>query len=786
MAVIVLLGVILGFVALGLIIAFVLVPLLQGVIWLVVSFFKLIGGLVMHVFGFVHGMIRDVFRGIGAIPAGLVFAVLSVLNVIIGRWSAAAHFASNMKNEVGNFGACVYRVAIGHPFRLLGLGSLLEGIEERVPAALADAPGPDRPSRRSGVFDGYTIVGSLPGGGSGGKLYIAEPSDEKRRFINRSGAVCPDRVVIKSFAVADGSSLPQIVRESRSLEGAKKIGLVLEHELTDDRFFYVMPYVPGENLGAIVRQAHSRAKGDGLDERKLRNMLSYASDVLRTLDQYHAAGLWHKDIKPENIIVANDEAHIVDLGLVTPLRSAMTLTTHGTEYFRDPEMVRLALRGVKVHEVDGVKFDLYAVGAVLYYMLENTFPSHGGLSSITKQCPESLKWVVRRAMTDYQQRYGSAAIMLRDLEAIRRHPSPYSMKPAELPSMRGEAAVEFDAREHAEVAAFAGSPMPPRDSVGASTRPRGSRPSIEVVNWWTGGFRKSDEHADGIHDRVFPKTSSRVKSAGANLKSAVAEAVDGVRRQVDEWSNHGEGRVFVAGIGIGGGKSRKKNGRKSAAEQVRSARARAEATRKRVRSRRGVASRRPMKSPAERMPWGPIVATGVVALVAVGVISSIDESNQQRARSAVARATGAAPAPPAAISTDLLSSVVSLPKGLLVIKEHPDSLNETASLAAQGAERQLALLGFQPLNNTDLEARVRTLVSQEFAGSVNLSDRERIDATEGVVGAQLGQGDLSNIGCVLWLNWDPGRPDVVRPWVLTPGCLQSEVDDEILTYLLSH
>ena len=31
----------------------------------------------------------------------------------------------------------------------------------------------------------------------------------------------------------------------------------------------------------------------------------------------------------------------------------MTLTTHGTEYFRDPEMVRLALRGVKVHQVDG-------------------------------------------------------------------------------------------------------------------------------------------------------------------------------------------------------------------------------------------------------------------------------------------------------------------------------------------------------------------------------------------------------------------------------------------------
>ena len=68
---------------------------------------------------------------------------------------------------------------------------------------------------------------------------------------------------------------------------------------------------------------------------------------------------------------------------MTPLRSGMTLTTHGTEYFRDPEMVRLALTGVKVHEVDGAKFDVYAAGAVLFSMIENSFPAHGGLSQIT-------------------------------------------------------------------------------------------------------------------------------------------------------------------------------------------------------------------------------------------------------------------------------------------------------------------------------------------------------------------------------------------------------------------
>jgi serine/threonine protein kinase len=83
----------------------------------------------------------------------------------------------------------------------------------------------------------------------------------------------------------------------------------------------------------------------------------------------------------------------------------MTLTTHGTEYFRDPELVRMALKGVKVHEVDGTKFDIFAAGAVLYSMIENSFPAHGVLSQITKRCPEALRWIVRRAMTDYDKRY---------------------------------------------------------------------------------------------------------------------------------------------------------------------------------------------------------------------------------------------------------------------------------------------------------------------------------------------------------------------------------------------
>ena len=199
-----------------------------------------------------------------------------------------------------------------------------------------------------------------------------------------------------------------IVRESRALEAANRLGLVFEHVLGDDRFYYVMEYVRGEELDAVTGRLHARSSPEGLDDHDLRRVMGYGQDLVRTLDRFHTGGLWHKDVKPANLIVSAERAHLVDFGLVTPLQSALTLTTHGTEYYRDPEMVRLAMQGVKVHEVDGVKFDLYSAGAVLFSMIENSFPAHGSLSRITRRCPEALSHIVRRSMAEIGARYGSA------------------------------------------------------------------------------------------------------------------------------------------------------------------------------------------------------------------------------------------------------------------------------------------------------------------------------------------------------------------------------------------
>jgi serine/threonine protein kinase len=589
-------------VGLGLGIAFILVPMFKGIGWAIVNLFRAIGWLGVHLFEFVGGMISDVLRFVGSVITLVALLPFPPLNVVLGRWSAAGHFAESISREFKVAAACLYRVALRRPLKLFWLHGLLEGVEQRLPEAMAAAPTRDTPSRRAGQYAGYRIVGSLRGGGSGGKLYIAEPEPSKRSRIRNM----PDRVVIKSFALSEGSSLPQIVRESRALEAARELGLVFEHGMDDHRFFYVMPYHAGEHLGVVTRQLHGESDGRGLSERHMPTVLGYFDDLLETLAAYHRGGLWHKDVKPENVIVHDGRAHIVDLGLVTPLRSAMTLTTHGTEYFRDPEMVRQALRGVKVHQVDGAKFDIFAVGAVLYFVLENTFPAHGGLSRFTKKSPEALRWIARRAMADYNQRYETVEEMLADLRVVAASADPGSVRPVDLPSMGGAVAEAAPAATDPSVAAIgAGSPVPPplpvvetpapvADSVAPADPPR-RRPGLRVTNWWTGAYA-----VDETGDPVARPDSGVTQAFRDQSRSFRAEAHE-LRR-----------RVQTGAI----------SSRRAAREQIKAARARARDLQKRARSRRHrtVVERQPSRA----LIGATLLFVGFIAVIMLGVLRSPD------------------------------------------------------------------------------------------------------------------------------------------------------------------
>ncbi len=376
---------------------------------------------VCHTIRFVGRFVRFVFQELRdgiLIPVALFVGVVKLLRallcVVLARWDIVhteMEAANRRFTEAYNRTIALF---IENPMGIIGIKTKTTPRVARVTPM----------NTTSTTFDGYNIIGTLPSGGSGAKIYVANKISDNTT------------VVLKNFEIASGSQLPQIVRESRAMEAAKKLGLVLEHHLDNNRFWYAMPYHAGDHLGVVTNALHKKSKK--LSEPQFQTILSYQQTLLHTLHEYHEAGLWHKDVKPENIIIHDGCAHLVDLGLVTPLASAMTLTTHGTEYFRDPELVRRAMRGVKVYQVDGSKFDVFGAGAVLYFMLENTFPAHGCLGDFSKESPECIRWVVRRAMADYDKRYGSIGEMLLDIETILSAKHISGVRPADLPSMGGQ------------------------------------------------------------------------------------------------------------------------------------------------------------------------------------------------------------------------------------------------------------------------------------------------------------------------------------------------------------
>ena len=543
-------------------------------------------------------------------------------------------------------------------------------------------------------------------------------------------------------------------------------------------------------------------------------MLGYMSDVVATLNTYHRGGLWHKDIKPENIVVHAGQAHVVDLGLVTSLRSAMTLTTHGTEYFRDPEMVRMALRGVKVHEVDGAKFDIYGAAAVLYFALEGTFPSHGGLSTITKRCPDAVKWIVRRGMTDYNQRYASADMMLRDIDAVRRHPDVWAMKPAELPSMVGEnVAREPVAQPQPEFASF--NPAPAAASAaGAAFASAGSygRPQDSIANWWTGRIDSA------IPTGASVKGACGLQGAREEIRRAARTVRDEVRRVVGDMRGTGQPPAAAPASEHGPDSVRinfANAPRRSAAQQVVGARARARERRREARARR-----HQVQHPAERINLGMVVAA-VAVLGAIGLAAVATWSVRRYAPYAeatvisgpgaqvvarngrtislsppgshvtinlpgIATVMGAPRVSSSASSTidpKLASMVSGLPHRYLIINDHPDLRSEAVRNRVAQIGAMLRGIGFEPFEDADLEAtldaRIRTEVSRVCDVDIeknNVADAERI------VGSLLGADEqLADVGCVVWIA--RGSSNRMLTWVITPDCLNSNVDEGILGYL---
>ena len=167
------------------------------------------------------------------------------------------------------------------------------------------------------------------------------------------------------------------VKASATLTHWNTIDIYDYGHIEDGTFYYVMELLPGLSLEDLVamfrRQSAART-------------IWFLRQVCQALNEAHHRGLVHRDIKPGNIFAAYrggrwDVAKLLDFGLVkehvsvdsTDLKKTQEGTFSGSPYYMAPEQVKA------YSDVDG-RTDIYALGAVAYFMLTGAPPFRGDSS----------------------------------------------------------------------------------------------------------------------------------------------------------------------------------------------------------------------------------------------------------------------------------------------------------------------------------------------------------------------------------------------------------------------
>ncbi len=130
---------------------------------------------------------------------------------------------------------------------------------------------------------------------------------------------------------------------------------------TDDMLWYAMEYVEGSPLTAYLN--HGQPVRDHVF------LVSVLEQLANALDYAHKQGLVHRDIKPDNILIATDGTlKLLDFGLARVLDDGFgeQSVLAGTPFYMAPEQ----LDGSDVNH----RADLYAVGVVLFRMLTGYLP----------------------------------------------------------------------------------------------------------------------------------------------------------------------------------------------------------------------------------------------------------------------------------------------------------------------------------------------------------------------------------------------------------------------------
>ncbi len=196
-------------------------------------------------------------------------------------------------------------------------------------------------------------------------------------------------------------------------------------DASGELLYYVMPVAIGPSLRDRLAEAGALPVSEAL---------RLASDVTEALVHAHGHGIVHRDIKPDNIMLTEGHAIVVDFGIAKAVGASLqnaTLTSAGTSLGTPAYMAPEQAAGED--DIDH-RADIYAVGAMLYEMLAGAPPFTGTfqqvvLAKMAKDAPALVtrgtpvppavaQLVARCLSRDAAQRPATATALLSELRAM--------------------------------------------------------------------------------------------------------------------------------------------------------------------------------------------------------------------------------------------------------------------------------------------------------------------------------------------------------------------------------
>jgi serine/threonine protein kinase/Tfp pilus assembly protein PilF len=244
--------------------------------------------------------------------------------------------------------------------------------------------------------------------------------------------------------ITDSEQTKRFEREAQAAAVLNHPNIVTIYDINtyENQLYIAMEFVDGWTLSEEIKK-HSSF---GVNLQRLKDFYSIIQQICSGLNKAHEAGIVHRDIKPQNIMIDRENrVKILDFG-IAKLKGASKLTekhkTVGTLLYISPEQ----LRG---DELDH-RSDIWSLGVVMHEMLTGQLAFKGvtpeeivnsilnkepaPLTGVDTCIPKSLEKVILRTLTkESDKRYQDIETLSNDLKSVSHGDNPLSQEGEALP-----------------------------------------------------------------------------------------------------------------------------------------------------------------------------------------------------------------------------------------------------------------------------------------------------------------------------------------------------------------